>query len=184
MHRIFDIAMTVVGAAAAISAAGCSTNEVADARDAAPIEGGAGPSTEPDAGSAAANPCNCDVQDGVLVMSWQCFCTTYAIGGCDMTLPSQAVCEQSNLSRTDYPGCGLTVLDTPSIGPIRQVYDRTGTLVGEQITADLGTYGCPSWPSGPGFVSVRAGGFPDASCGGIECPQGSCGPCRGDASAN
>ena len=53
-------------------------------------------------------------------------------------------------------------------GPIDDVFDVDGKLVGARIASDLVTYACPSEPSMTSF-RARAGQFPAAACTEVSC---------------
>jgi hypothetical protein len=106
-------------------------------------------------GDAAACGCTLD-SNGVLTVSWACYCGQ---AGCFATKPT---CGTTNVKV--YAGCDLVVtsLDTAG-GPWLWVFDSPGQLVGRQETADVGYYECPSDPSLRGS-RIRAGVLPDATC--------------------
>jgi len=105
--------------------------------------------------------CGCRIDDdGALVMSWDCYCRTW---GCDGRLACSVGQE-----RSDYPGCGLTVVSRQSFGITSSVYDTSGALVGQTIQSDTTPYTCPTNSALSG-AEVRAGQAPAASCAGVAC---------------
>ena len=120
-------------------------------------------------GSSVDGSCGCQIEgDGfaaTLVMSWDCYCTAYK-SGCTRDIAT--VCTDFR-QRIDYPGCGLTVLRIMSAGgPIDDVFDQDGKLVGAYSSTDTGPFACPSNPSLTGF-HMRAGRLPEDSCQGVAC---------------
>ncbi len=136
---------------------GCSgAGEVVDAGH----DGGVG---ELDAGHDAGvlPPCHCSVADGVLTLSWDCYCAAY---GCEYSPP--VACEAF---RTNELACGLRV-DTvvTAGGPAINVYDSAGVFIGTQTGSDLGDYVCPD-DSSLHALTRRAGVVPDAACAKTTC---------------
>ncbi len=120
--------------------------------------------------------CGCRLEgEGIaatLVMSWDCYCTAYG-AGCSRDIAP--VCTDFR-QRIDYPACGLTVLRiTPAGGPIDDVFDQDGKLVGAYVSSDTAWYTCPSNASLTAF-HMRAGRLPEESCQGVAC-----GPCTDPA---
>jgi len=114
--------------------------------------------------------CGCQIEgDGfattlTLVMSWDCYCTAY--GGCTRDVVTECTAFRQ---RIDYPGCGLTVLRIMSAGgPIDEVFDQDGKLVGAYVSSDTAWYACPSNASLTAF-HMRAGRLPEDSCQGVAC---------------
>jgi hypothetical protein len=120
--------------------------------------------------------CDCQVSNGSMTVSWDCYCRTW---GCDGRLACSA-----GQQRTDYPGCGLTVVSRQSFGTTSSVYDSSGALVGQTIQSDTTPYSCPT-NSALSASEVRAGQAPAASCAAIAC--GACTtaafPCAAPAGA-
>jgi hypothetical protein len=118
-----------------------------------------------DASGTAACDCRVEAGDGgslTLTMSWSCYCASNYADGCTRTLADQ--CATGTRDRTDYPGCGLTVLQIRgAFGPYQDVYDQDGKLVGAMASSDSNSYVCPNDPTMSGFI-LRAGQFPAASC--------------------
>jgi hypothetical protein len=111
-------------------------------------------------GSGDAAACECRVDDFTLTMSWACFCAKF---GCSDRRPACA----SN--RTGYPGCGLIADNFNTVaGQFISVWDESGALVGRQYVSDTSYYQCPSDPTVQAG-RVRAGRFPDATCGEVGC---------------
>jgi hypothetical protein len=113
--------------------------------------------------------CDCHLEgnglEATLVMSWSCYCAAYG-DGCTRERGSQCT---DFRQRFDYPGCGLTALRiVPAGGPIDDVFDQDGKLVGARAASDSGTYKCPSDPS---LTALRlgAGRLPEASCEEVAC---------------
>ena len=113
--------------------------------------------------------CGCQIDGNAafgptLVMSWDCYCAAYG-AGCTTNIAT--VCTDFR-QRIDYPGCGLTVLRIMSAGgPIDDVYDRDGKLIGAYVSSDTAQYACPSNASLTAF-HLRAGRLPE-SCQGVAC---------------
>jgi hypothetical protein len=130
--------------------------------------------------------CGCRVEgsdfNAELVMSWSCYCAAYG-DGCTRTLPD--VCTDYR-QRFEYPACGMTLLRfVPAGGPIEDVFDADGKLVGARVASDLLSYACPSDPSKTAF-KARAGQFPAATCAEVACgacdsSSTSCGAVDGSA---
>jgi hypothetical protein len=115
--------------------------------------------------------CDCHVEgsgaDATLVMSWSCYCAN--VGGCTRTFPAQCT---DFRERIDYPLCGMTILHVMTAGgPMDDVYDCNGTLIGTRFGSDTGPYACPSDPTITAF-RARAGTFPAATCS--EFSRGPC----------
>ncbi len=109
--------------------------------------------------------CGCHFEDGVLVISWECWCDQF-----DCTsLPPEGRCQNGLRDRIDYPACGLTTFRTPLLaGPSDKVYDGSGVLVGSSTSTDAGSFACPTDPSMKA-AQMRAGVFPAASCEARTC---------------
>ena len=72
-------------------------------------------------------------------------------------------------NRTGYPGCGLIADNFNTVaGQSISVWDESGALVGRQYVSDTSYYQCPSDPTVQAG-RVRAGRFPDATCGEVGC---------------
>ena len=112
--------------------------------------------------------CGCHFEgsgpSAVLVMSWSCYCAAY---GDDCTRKFASQCTEFR-QRLDYPLCGLTVLRVvPAGGPIDDVYDCNGNLVGARIASDTSAYVCPSDPTMTAF-RASAGLLPPATCSELD----------------
>jgi hypothetical protein len=132
--------------------------------------------SESSKGTSDAGDCDCHVEgsgfDAVLVMSWSCYCAAYG-DGCTRNLA--AACNEFH-QRLDYPGCGMTVLRvTPAGGPIDDVFDADGRLVGARIASDTGTYACPSDPAITA-LKAQSGQLPAATCREVACGACSASP--------
>jgi hypothetical protein len=115
--------------------------------------------------------CGCQVTDGILTMSWACYCQQYSC-----TQPEPHCGAYGQWTR----GCGLDEYAVLTIGgPERWVYDPSGHLVGAQQSTDAGYFRCPTDPSMTGS-SVRAGQFADTCDSRTVCQcsadGGSCDP--------
>jgi hypothetical protein len=131
----------------------------------------------PDAG---ANPwdagaCDCRIgADGVLRMSWDCFCAAY---GCEN--PELGWCGSPGQWTT---GCGLDVFTYDRLGKNQiYVYDQTGTEVGTQMqVGGASFFECPTDPTLKS-PTVAGGTFPSSSCASVVCP---CDPVPGGGVAH
>jgi hypothetical protein len=113
-------------------------------------------------------PCNCEVADLKLTMSWECFCAKF---GCEQFGPTCGNDIESSIA------CGLRVLELH--GPQRTiVIDDADAVVGAAVYSDTLDYVCPDNASLHAFIA-RGGIFPDAGCsttacscadGGVICP--------------
>lgn len=111
-----------------------------------------------DSGVADAGVCGCQKVNGVLEMSWECFC---ARGNCSRQ-PS-ATCGPI----LPVVGCGLRTESFQNIGGINLAVFENGTLVGAHFRDDTPqSFMCPDdvddsslWSS-----SLRGGRFADAGC--------------------
>jgi len=111
-------------------------------------------------GGGTSDGCDCRVENGVLTMTWECFCSTF--GGCIEPLRCDALSE-----RTDYPACGLVEVTRLGFGIVSSVYDA-GTLVGRTLASDTSYYSCPN--NAPVAAPlVRAGRAPAADCAPVVC---------------
>ena len=114
--------------------------------------------------------CGCQIDGNAasgstLVMSWDCYCEAY---GADCTRSIAPLCTDFR-QRIDYPACGLTVLRIMSAGgPIDDVFDQDGKLVGAYVSSDTAWYTCPSNASLTAF-HLRAGRMPEDGCQGVAC---------------
>jgi hypothetical protein len=110
-------------------------------------------------------------------MSWECYC---ASNDCSRTPATSCA---SHKQRIDYPTCGLTVLRfTPAGGPIDDVFDQDGRLVGVVVSSDTALYKCPSNPDLFGY-SMQAGQLPDSACASNTCGMCTAATCGGDGGA-
>lgn len=154
--------------AAALLLFGCSSKALtgdgnSDARIDVPtdtgLDGPASIDTRID-GTPDAAACGCHLDGYTLVMSWECFCSAF---GCTLPPP---VCSGSRRFTTS---CDLVTETLLTIGgPYIVVWDATGAVVGRQLTTDTTYFKCPSDASLEAGI-VRAGQFPDATCGSISC---------------
>lgn len=141
----------------------CQSSPIRDS----PIDG----SGEPvDGAPAGAANCDCRVENGVLVMSWDCLCAAY---GCGSPLCPPA--GNRVYDRVDYPACGLTVVEGATFGARALVFDSSGTQVGATYVSDTSPYRCPTNPALTA-QTVRGGRSPEASCLAVAC-----GGCRTEA---
>jgi len=126
-------------------------------------------------GAAGATACNChvDERNGVLTMSWSCYCAS--TGGCTRTFAQW--CDDVR-ERIDHPACGFTVLHMMGLGgPFDDVYDQERNLVGAAAAGDSAdAYKCPDDPTLAAPL-IQAGQFPPASCEGISCGKCSSSSC-------
>ncbi|HLK94078.1 MAG TPA: hypothetical protein VKZ18_29565 [Polyangia bacterium] len=119
-----------------------------------------------DAGTSSWDAAACDCRigaDGVLRMSWDCFCAAYGCGN-----PEQGWCGGPGQWTT---GCGLDVYTWDRFGETQiYVYDKSGTQVGTQMqTGGAGFFECPTDPTLQS-ATVAGGMFPAASCATSVCP--------------
>ena len=142
---------TTVALAFICAAAGCSSALDGNDRDGSrPVD---------------ALPCACEVDAGVMTMTWNCYCEKF---GCDWSLPppQRPMCE--SLVRVDYPECGLTRHTGTGFGVFEHVFDSSGRLVGATVVSDTSPYACPSDPQIQANT-VRSGRRPEPSCSAAEC---------------
>lgn len=116
-----------------------------------------------------AGACGCRIDgDGVLRMSWDCFCASYGCGN-----PWHGWCGAPGKWTT---GCGLDVFTYDNLG-LKQiyVYDQTGTQVGTQMqNGGTNFFECPTDPTLKA-ATVAGGTFPAAGCATAVCPCDSSG---------
>jgi hypothetical protein len=107
--------------------------------------------------------CGCEVVDGKLTISWDCYVATY--GG------QQALVPYCNGTAGEWTiGCGLEVYAISTVGgPEAWVYDQNGSLVGILLGTDDGYFSCPSDPSLQGFA-LQAGVAPNGCEAAYTCP--------------
>jgi len=112
-------------------------------------------------GGGTSDGCDCRIENGgMLTMTWECFCGYY--GGCNDSLSCDGTSE-----RTDYPACGLTVVDRLGFGIHSSVYEA-GTLVGRTLLGDSSVYSCPN-NAALAAPMVRAGRAPAPDCAPVAC---------------
>ena len=110
-----------------------------------------------------ATDCGCRIgSDGVLRMSWGCFCTSYGCGN-----PWLGWCGAPGQWTS---GCGLDVFTYDRLGLTQiYVYDQTGTQVGTQLQNSGVAFECPTDPTLTS-LTVAGGMFPGAACPATVCP--------------
>jgi hypothetical protein len=167
---------------ALVGGAGCS-NESLVARDGGNKPAGPDGSVT---GIGASDPaaCGCQVDSGILTISWECYCKQY-----DCTKVELFVDRCSGNSTLWTYGCGFHELSVQTIGGLeRWVYTDADQLIGAQLGTDTADFTCPTAPSLHGYA-LRAGKFPLDTCeaqapcpcvdGGASCPT----PLRPDGGA-
>jgi hypothetical protein len=110
-----------------------------------------------------ATDCGCRIgSDGVMRMSWACFCSSFGCGN-----PWLGWCGSPGQWTS---GCGLDVFTYDELGLLQiYTYDRTGTQVGTQLQNSDVAFVCPSdWTLTS--LTIAAGMFPDAACPTVVCP--------------
>ena len=108
-------------------------------------------------GGSASAPCNCEVADLTLTVSWEC-CVAHFF------FDRQVTC--SNYVDSSM-ACGLTVVEL--FGPQTTIVrDGFGAAIGGQRVSDTSDYVCPDDASLHALI-VRGGVFPDAGCSESAC---------------